>query len=182
MIIFSYDDWVVSPFPFLILDIYFSLLSQEAINFYSSSSSPAPPSFPPQSFSPPLAHLFLPVFLYLLFFFPPSLPFFPLFFLLLYYSIRRQTYCRVAQLQNLTLALAWRIPGMGEPGGLPFMGWHRFRHDWSNLAATAARQLCPKSRSASRLSFALQQKPLKEWSIPAVSSFFPTVLSWSHFN
>ena len=23
----------------------------------------------------------------------------------------------------------WRIPGMGEPGGLPFMGSHRVRHD-----------------------------------------------------
>ena len=26
-------------------------------------------------------------------------------------------------------ALAWRIPGMGEPGGLPSMGLHRVRHD-----------------------------------------------------
>ena len=25
--------------------------------------------------------------------------------------------------------LAWRIPGMGEPGGLPFMGLHRVGHD-----------------------------------------------------
>ena len=25
--------------------------------------------------------------------------------------------------------LAWRIPGMGEPGGLPPMGSHRVRHD-----------------------------------------------------
>ena len=25
--------------------------------------------------------------------------------------------------------LAWRIPGTGEPGGLPFMGSHRVRHD-----------------------------------------------------
>ena len=25
--------------------------------------------------------------------------------------------------------LAWRIPGMGEPGGLPSMGLHRVRHD-----------------------------------------------------
>ena len=25
--------------------------------------------------------------------------------------------------------LAWRIPGMGEPGGLPSMGSHRIRHD-----------------------------------------------------
>ena len=33
--------------------------------------------------------------------------------------------------------LAWRIPGMGEPGGLPSMGSHRVRHDWSDLAAAA---------------------------------------------
>ena len=25
--------------------------------------------------------------------------------------------------------LAWRIPGMGEPGMLPSMGLHRVRHD-----------------------------------------------------
>ena len=25
--------------------------------------------------------------------------------------------------------LAWRIPGMGEPGGLPSMGSHKVRHD-----------------------------------------------------
>ena len=25
--------------------------------------------------------------------------------------------------------LAWRIPGRGEPGGLPSMGSHRIRHD-----------------------------------------------------
>ena len=25
--------------------------------------------------------------------------------------------------------LAWRIPGMGEPGGLPYMGSHRVGHD-----------------------------------------------------
>ena len=36
---------------------------------------------------------------------------------------------------------AWRIPGMGEPGGLPSMGSHRVRQDWSNFtaAATASR-------------------------------------------
>ena len=37
--------------------------------------------------------------------------------------------------------LAWRIPGMGEPGGLPSMGSHRVRHDWSDLAAASARVL-----------------------------------------
>ena len=33
--------------------------------------------------------------------------------------------------------LPWRIPGTGEPGGLPSMGSHRVRHDWSDLAAAA---------------------------------------------
>ena len=34
--------------------------------------------------------------------------------------------------------LAWRIPGTGEPGGLPSLGSHRVRHDWSDLAVAAA--------------------------------------------
>ena len=33
--------------------------------------------------------------------------------------------------------LAWRIPGTGEPGGLPSMGSRRVGHDWSDLAAAA---------------------------------------------
>ena len=31
-----------------------------------------------------------------------------------------------------------RIPGMGEPGGLPSVESHRVGHDWSDLAAAAA--------------------------------------------
>jgi len=34
--------------------------------------------------------------------------------------------------------LAWRIPGTGEPGGLPSMGSHRVGQDWKDLAAAAA--------------------------------------------
>ena len=34
--------------------------------------------------------------------------------------------------------LAWRIPGTGEPDGLPSMGSYRVRHHWSHLAAAAA--------------------------------------------
>ena len=34
--------------------------------------------------------------------------------------------------------LAWRIPGTGEPGGLPSMGLHRVGHKWSDLTVTAA--------------------------------------------
>ena len=35
--------------------------------------------------------------------------------------------------------LAWRIPGTGEPNGLPSMGSHRFGHDWSDLTAAGER-------------------------------------------
>ena len=37
-----------------------------------------------------------------------------------------------------SIVLAWRIPGTGEPGGLPSMGLHRVGYDWSDLAAAAA--------------------------------------------
>ena len=38
--------------------------------------------------------------------------------------------------------LAWRVPGMGEPGGLPSVGLHRVRHDWHSLAAAVSLILC----------------------------------------
>ena len=34
--------------------------------------------------------------------------------------------------------LAWRIPGAGEPGGLPSMGSHRVGYDLSDLAVAVA--------------------------------------------
>ena len=37
--------------------------------------------------------------------------------------------------------LAWRIPGTGEPGGLPSTGSHRVGHNRSDLAAAAATNL-----------------------------------------
>ena len=33
------------------------------------------------------------------------------------------------EMANHSSVLAWRIPGMGEPGELPSMGSHRVRHD-----------------------------------------------------
>ena len=39
------------------------------------------------------------------------------------------------EMATCSSVLAWRIPGTGEPGGLPSMGSHRVRHDWSDLAA-----------------------------------------------
>ena len=40
---------------------------------------------------------------------------------------------------NKRVALvSWRIPGMGEPGGLLSLGLHRVGHDWSDLVSAAA--------------------------------------------
>ena len=38
----------------------------------------------------------------------------------------------------LHCVLAWRIPGIGEPGGLLSMGSYRVGPDWSDLAAATA--------------------------------------------
>ena len=35
--------------------------------------------------------------------------------------------------------LAWRIPGTGEPGGLPSMGLYRVGHDWSDSSSSSSR-------------------------------------------
>ena len=40
----------------------------------------------------------------------------------------------IRQWQLTPVLLAWTIPGMAEPGGLPSMRSHRVGHDWSDLA------------------------------------------------
>ena len=40
----------------------------------------------------------------------------------------------IHQMATHSSALAWRIQGTGEPGGLPSVGSRRVGHDWSNLA------------------------------------------------
>ena len=54
--------------------------------------------------------------------------------------------------------LAWRIPGMGEPGGLPSMGLHRVRHDCSDLAAAAAAAAARVYSTFSRIDYILGHK------------------------
>ena len=39
------------------------------------------------------------------------------------------------EMATLSSVLAWRIPGMGGPCGLPSLGSHRVGHDRINLAA-----------------------------------------------
>ena len=47
--------------------------------------------------------------------------------------------------------LAWRIPGMGEPGGLLSMGSHRVGHNWSDLAAAEQPEIkSPTSAGSSK--------------------------------
>ena len=65
--------------------------------------------------------------------------------------------------------LAWRIPGTGEPGGLPSMGSHRVGHDWSDLAAAAGGSIgsgtCVCAQSLSHVWFFVTP-----WTSPPVSS------------
>ena len=54
--------------------------------------------------------------------------------------------------------LAWRIPGTGEPGGLPSMGSHRVGHDCRDLAAAAVYEI---THSISKLFFTLWETILQ---------------------
>ena len=45
--------------------------------------------------------------------------------------------CIGEEMATHSSVLAWRTPGMGEPGGLLSMGSHRVGHNWSDLAAAA---------------------------------------------
>ena len=56
--------------------------------------------------------------------------------------------------------LAWRIPGTGEPGGLPSVGSHRVGHDRSDLAAAAAADVYLQNRN--RLTN-IENKPGCQW-------------------
>ena len=84
--------------------------------------------------------------------------------------------------------LAWRIPGTGEPGGLPSMGLHRVRHDWSDLTAAAAVAQMAKNLPATQETWVWslgQEDPLEKglathsrtfaWRIPWTEE----LLSWS---
>ena len=42
------------------------------------------------------------------------------------------------EMATLPTILAWRIPGIEDPSGLPSMRLHRVGHNWSGLAAAAA--------------------------------------------
>ena len=62
--------------------------------------------------------------------------------------------------------LAWRIPGMGEPGGLPSRGSCRVRHDWSDLAAVAAAYLNDLVVFPMFFNLSLNLAIRSSWSVP----------------
>ena len=81
--------------------------------------------------------------------------------------------------------LAWRIPGMGEPGGLPFMGLHRVGHDWCDLAAAAAAVCAHRSHPSRLLSKPFPSRCSSWWSQPDLNSptcEFPQLFSHKPFT
>ena len=70
--------------------------------------------------------------------------------------------------------LAWRIPGTGEPGGLPSVGSHRVGHDWSGLAAAAtAFLLCPRVSGSGENSHSqpFLKREREEWTMQTALAF-----------
>jgi len=76
--------------------------------------------------------------------------------------------------------LAWRIPGTGEPGGLPSMGSHRVGHDWSDLAVAAAAAAAAAQPVRSRSWFTrFSQLPFSIYKSVLISLLCGAVLSHS---
>ena len=75
--------------------------------------------------------------------------------------------------------LAWRIPGTGEPYGLPSMGLHRVRHDWSDLAAAAAAGLPERLQSVKYLASIINSLVTCGLSIPQVNLTFSDYCFWA---
>ena len=71
-----------------------------------------------------------------------------MFFSLFQTKIKGFCYCKILsdslmitmekEMATHSSILAWRIPGMEEPGQLQSMVSHRVGHNWSDLAAAAA--------------------------------------------
>ena len=81
------------------------------------------------------------MYFYFLFFFPQNIAYyivcsalFFFFFFTLQYCIGSTTHqydfhALEKEMATHSSVLAWRIPGMGQPGGLPSIGSHRVGHD-----------------------------------------------------
>ena len=82
--------------------------------------------------------------------------------------------------------LAWRIPGTGEPGGLPPVGSHRVEHDWSDTSSSryllndtlhnisASQEIHNKEGKSRRFSFTKNQTRVMNYLWPPDCSLFPS--------
>jgi len=50
-------------------------------------------------------------------------------YILSYFTFTFHFHALEEEMATHSSVLAWRIPGLAEPGGLPSMGSHRVRHD-----------------------------------------------------
>ena len=96
---------------------------------------------------------------------------------------RSWTYLMEKEMAIHSSVLAWRIPWTGEPGGLPSMGSHRVRHNWSDFSSVQfsrsvvsdssrphesqhTRPPCPSPTPGVHQ----DSRPLSQWCHPAISS------------
>ena len=70
--------------------------------------------------------------------------------------------------------LAWRIPGTGEPGGLPSMVSHRVRHDWSDFAAAVAAEKIPHTVEQLSLGATTREATTTYWNYRVALNSFTT--------
>ena len=90
--------------------------------------------------------------------------------------------------------LGWRIPGTGEPDGLPSMGSHRVGHNWSDLAAAAAsalwathpamapfKHLAPPWPQWGHHHYCTLNFPLPNWLLPKTLYLFNVIHSIRHW-
>ena len=75
--------------------------------------------------------------------------------------------------------LAWRISGTGEPDGLPSMGSHRVRYDWSDLAAAAEE---PEIKLSTPVGSSKKQESSRETSISALLTMPKPLTVWITIN
>ena len=76
-----------------------------------------------------------------------------------FYTYHFHFYALEKEMATHSSVLAWRIPGMGESGGLPSTGSHRVRHDWSDLATPQHPQHHPRQTPLMMWTEAAANKP-----------------------
>ena len=70
--------------------------------------------------------------------------------------------------------LAWKIPGMGEPGGLPSTGSHRVGHDWRDLAKSVTTEATELAQNPLLFSYSVVSNSLRPHGLQVAKLFCPS--------